>query len=129
MHADALGGDSELMRLVQWCEDAWRVGPYALVYSSAPPHQRSNSAADIEHAFGRIASALRGKYGRLVVAGGETSGAVVEALGIKAVEIRDAIDPGVPALTARGEPPLRLALKSGNFGCPEFFEKAARFLE
>ena len=120
---------SDSARLAQWCEDAWRRGPYALVYSSAPPGQRSGSAAAIEQAFGRLACELRGRYGRLIVAGGETSGAVVEALGIKAVEIDDAIDPGVPALTTIGGLPLRLALKSGNFGSPEFFEKAARFLE
>ena len=128
MNADS-PADPEVMRLLQWCEDAWRTGPYALVYSSAPPDGRSGDASAIEHAFGQLAQKLNDRYGRLVVAGGETSGAVVEALGIKAVEIGDGIDPGVPALTSRTEPPLRLALKSGNFGCPEFFEKAARFLE
>ena len=128
MRAESLDA-SEIGRLTQWCEDAWRSGPAALVYSSAVPGERTGRATDVEHAFARIACGLSGKYGRLVIAGGETSGAVVDALGIGAVEIGDAIDPGVPALTALSAPRVRLALKSGNFGCPEFFEKAAHLLE
>ncbi|WP_309568108.1 3-oxo-tetronate kinase [Psychromarinibacter sediminicola] len=66
---------------------------------------------------------------RLVVAGGETSGAVVTALGLEALEIGPEIDPGVPAMRteARGQP-LGLALKSGNFGAEDFFAKAAERL-
>jgi uncharacterized protein YgbK (DUF1537 family) len=66
------------------------------------------------------------------VAGGETSGAVVEALSPRALAIGPAIDPGVPALRATGgatELPLVLALKSGNFGARDFFAKAASVLE
>jgi uncharacterized protein YgbK (DUF1537 family) len=61
------------------------------------------------------------------VAGGETSGAVVQALDVAALRIGAAICPGVPwtqALRAAGEPPLQLALKSGNFGGPDFFAEA-----
>jgi 3-dehydrotetronate 4-kinase len=65
---------------------------------------------------------------RLVVAGGETSGAVVLALGLKALSIGPEIDPGVPALAAADGRPLALALKSGNFGAPDFFAKALRLL-
>ena len=128
MRTEALDA-SEIARLTQWCEDTWRSGPAALVYSSALPGERAGSATEIEHAFAHIACELSGKYGRLVVAGGETSGAVVDSVGIGAVEIGAAIDPGVPALTALSGPRVRLALKSGNFGCPEFFEKAAHLLE
>ncbi len=64
----------------------------------------------------------------LVVAGGETSGAVVQALAIEQLRIGPQIDPGVPwcATTSNVVPgqPLRLALKSGNFGAPDFFLKA-----
>jgi uncharacterized protein YgbK (DUF1537 family) len=66
---------------------------------------------------------------RLVVAGGETSGAVVQALGIKALRIGPAICPGVPWTEACDRPnhsPLQLALKSGNFGGPDFFDEALR---
>jgi 3-dehydrotetronate 4-kinase len=61
---------------------------------------------------------------RLVVAGGETSGAVVNALGVRALRIGPQIDPGVPWTQSVGEPRLALALKSGNFGAVDFFGKA-----
>ena len=64
---------------------------------------------------------------RLITAGGETSGAVVEGLGLTDLAIGPEIDPGVPALRAR--PDLVVALKSGNFGAEDFFEKADRMLE
>ena len=83
----------------------------------------------IEQAFGRIAQGLVDELGvgRLIVAGGETAGAVVEALGVKRLRIGSEIDPGVPwtmADSGRSERPLALALKSGNFGAPDFFLKA-----
>ncbi|MBM3647668.1 MAG: four-carbon acid sugar kinase family protein [Alphaproteobacteria bacterium] len=62
--------------------------------------------------------------GRLVVAGGETSGAVVGALDVKALRIGPEIDPGVPWTASVGAKPMLLALKSGNFGAPDFFTKA-----
>ena len=62
--------------------------------------------------------------GRLVVAGGETSGAVVGALDVTALRIGPEIDPGVPWTASVGSKPLLLALKSGNFGAPDFFTKA-----
>lgn len=63
-------------------------------------------------------------FTRLIVAGGETSGAVVGALGVRALEIGPEIDPGVPWTRAIGGRSLVLALKSGNFGAPDFFTKA-----
>jgi len=57
------------------------------------------------------------------VAGGETSGAVVQALGVQRLRIGAPIDPGVPWTQAEGQP-LLLALKSGNFGSTDFFSKA-----
>jgi uncharacterized protein YgbK (DUF1537 family) len=65
---------------------------------------------------------------RLVVAGGETSGGVVSALGLHALAIGPEIDPGVPALSTIAGAPLGLALKSGNFGAPDFFTKALKAL-
>jgi uncharacterized protein YgbK (DUF1537 family) len=67
---------------------------------------------------------------RLVVAGGETSGAVVQALGVTRLRIGPAICPGVPWTRADdrpADPPLLLALKSGNFGGPAFFDEALRW--
>jgi uncharacterized protein YgbK (DUF1537 family) len=60
----------------------------------------------------------------LIVAGGETAGAVVSKLGIEGLKIGREIDPGVPWTESLGEPRLALALKSGNFGGVDFFSKA-----
>jgi uncharacterized protein YgbK (DUF1537 family) len=70
---------------------------------------------------------------RLVVAGGETAGAVVQALGVSGLRIGRQIDPGVPWTVSLpgslGEPSLALALKSGNFGAPDFFLRAFSVLD
>jgi uncharacterized protein YgbK (DUF1537 family) len=105
-----------------------------LVYSTASPEQvaavqqrlgREQAGAMVEQTLGRIAQALvAAGVRRLIVAGGETSGAVVSALGVEGLRIGPEIDPGVPWTFSLGEPTLALALKSGNFGAPDFFEKA-----
>ena len=113
-------------------------GKAPLVYSSAVPEkvaalQAAHGREAVSHAIERlfaetakllVASGVR----RLVVAGGETSGAVVSALGLEALAIGPEIDPGVPALSNVDGAPLALALKSGNFGAPDFFAKALRLL-
>ena len=66
---------------------------------------------------------------QLIVAGGETSGAVVQALGITGLRIGPEIDPGVPWTETLGGPAMALALKSGNFGAPDFFIKALAMLD
>jgi uncharacterized protein YgbK (DUF1537 family) len=71
-----------------------------------------------------IAATLADEITRLIVAGGETSGAVTAALGVEAAEVTRIIDPGVPAIRPVGGPPITLVLKSGNFGSPDFFPKA-----
>ncbi|MFD8192879.1 3-oxo-tetronate kinase [Streptomyces wuyuanensis] len=110
-------------------------GP-VLVYSTEAPEavrtvQGRLGAAEagdlVERALAAVARGLvdRGVR-RLVVAGGETSGAVVRALGVTALRIGPQIDPGVPWCAARlaGGDTLHLALKSGNFGGPAFFTAA-----
>lgn len=105
-------------------------GP-VLVYATAEPEHvreaqeklgRERAGAIVEEALAAAARGLveRG-VGRLVVAGGETSGAVVNALGVRALRIGPEIAPGVPWTSALGGRPLSLALKSGNFGGPRFF--------
>jgi uncharacterized protein YgbK (DUF1537 family) len=86
----------------------------------------------VEDALASIARKLRDEGVRkFVVAGGETSGAVVQALGVRSLRIGPQIDPGVPATqsigTSKGAP-LALALKSGNFGTVDFFAKALKAL-
>jgi uncharacterized protein YgbK (DUF1537 family) len=79
----------------------------------------------IERTMAALAKGLvAAGVGRLVVAGGETSGAVVGALDVAALRIGPEIDPGVPWTASVGTRPLLLALKSGNFGAPDFFNKA-----
>jgi uncharacterized protein YgbK (DUF1537 family) len=105
-----------------------------LIYSTAAPEQvaavqqrvgREQAGALVEQTLGRIAQALvAAGVRRLIVAGGETSGAVVSALRVEGLRIGAEIDPGVPWTFSLGEPTLALALKSGNFGAPDFFEKA-----
>lgn len=106
----------------------------ALVYSSADPEifalaqeklGREVAGAAVEKLMGEVAASLAGKgYNRIIVAGGETSGAVVQALGIRAFQIGEEIAPGVPLVTSLDGKPVRLALKSGNFGAQDFFTKA-----
>jgi len=113
-------------------------GP-VLIYASAAPGEvgevqaklgRERAGSLVEGVMAQIASDLvRRGVRRLVVAGGETSGAVVSALKIKALRIGPQIDPGVPWTVSIGEPKLALALKSGNFGASNFFQKALASIE
>ena len=109
-----------------------------LVYATTAPDALSAAQRDlgversaqlVEAAFRTVAQALAAAGVRaFVVAGGETSGAVVEALGVKALAIGPEIDPGVPWTRAVGGEPCWLALKSGNFGARDFFAKATGML-
>ena len=109
-----------------------------LIYATAAPEDVKRtqlalgvekSAALVEHALAAIAAGLVDLgVSQLIVAGGETSGAVLHALGVKRLAIGREIDPGVPWTTTTLEQPKRralaLALKSGNFGSSDFFLKA-----
>jgi len=108
-----------------------------LVYSSADAeaikavqqtYGREKSAEALENFFSKLAQQLVGSgINRLISAGGETSGAITEGLDISQLQIGPEIDPGVPAMRATDN--LVIALKSGNFGAPDFFAKAAKVLE
>jgi uncharacterized protein YgbK (DUF1537 family) len=111
-----------------------------LVYSSADPADvlqtqqklgREAAGAVVEHLLAKVARVLVADgFDQLVVAGGETSGAVVEALGVRQLRIGPEIDPGVPwTESADTERPVALALKSGNFGTEDFFTKAWQVLK
>jgi uncharacterized protein YgbK (DUF1537 family) len=84
----------------------------------------------VEETLAAIARGLR-ELGvrKFVVAGGETSGAVVQALDVRTLRIGAQIDPGVPATATTSDVPLALALKSGNFGATDFFAKALQHLD
>ncbi|WP_420893194.1 3-oxo-tetronate kinase [Pseudomonas coleopterorum] len=106
-----------------------------LIYATSSPEQvavvqrelgAEQAGAMIEEALGQVAAQLQDKgWRRFVIAGGETSGAVVQALQVKGLRIGRQIDPGVPATVAfGGTTALALTLKSGNFGSVDFFAKA-----
>jgi uncharacterized protein YgbK (DUF1537 family) len=128
-----LDGGDDVERALAFAEKHLAGGP-VLIASSAPPEEvarvqerlgRERAGAAIEAAMAAIAQGLVARgVRRLVVAGGETAGAVVAALGVTGLRIGPPIDPGVPWTTSLSEPPLALALKSGNFGAPDFFIKA-----
>ena len=113
-------------------------GQTVLIYATSTPDevkavQRELGAERaghlVEQAMGRIAGRLReAGVRRFVVAGGETSGAVVQALNIQLLQIGAQIAPGVPACVSTPGEPLALALKSGNFGGADFFDKALKQL-
>jgi 3-dehydrotetronate 4-kinase len=91
---------------------------------------REHAGALVEGILATVARGLAARgVRRLVVAGGETAGAVVQALGVSGLRIGRQIDPGVPWTMSLGERPLALALKSGNFGAPDFFLRAFQVLE
>jgi uncharacterized protein YgbK (DUF1537 family) len=118
---------------LEWVTGKLAADRPVVIAASAPPEKvaalqaklgRDAAGALIETAMAAIAEGLVAQgVGRLVVAGGETSGAVVQRLGVTALRIGPEIDPGVPWTFAepRG---LHLALKSGNFGARDFFLKA-----
>lgn len=113
-------------------------GQAPLVCSSGDPqtvgrlqkeYGRERIAAALDDLFGETARQLvAAGVRRLVVGGGETSGAVVSALELGALTIGKEIDTGVPALVSGGSQPVALALKSGNFGGRDFFARAVNSL-
>jgi uncharacterized protein YgbK (DUF1537 family) len=125
--------DDVVERALQWARPRLGAQPL-LVYSTAGPAAvektqaalgRERAGDLIEQAMGSIARGLVALgVRRLIVAGGETSGAVVSALGVHGLRIGAEIDPGVPWTVSLGDPALAFALKSGNFGADNFFLKA-----
>jgi 3-dehydrotetronate 4-kinase len=134
----------EVARVLAWAEACWQSEAMLplLVYSTAPPagvaaaHSQlgvTRSGALVEQAMSALATSfVKRGVGSLVVAGGETAGICVQALKIRQMQIGPQIDPGVPwcyaASSAASNGGLHLALKSGNFGSPDFFGKAFAFV-
>ena len=122
-----------LPAIVEWARQHVGRGPF-LIYSTAPPEAvrnaqrelgRDQAAALLERTFGALAAELaRQGVRQFIVAGGETSGSVLQALGIRMLAFGDEIDPGVPWTQSLDPAGFHLALKSGNFGGPDFFTRA-----
>jgi 3-dehydrotetronate 4-kinase len=128
----------EISRVLGWAMTKLPQEPI-LVYASAPADEigqvqarlgRVRAGALVEQAMAEIARALVSEgVRRLVIAGGETSGAIVAALRIPALRIGRQIDPGIPMTVSTSTPHLAVALKSGNFGTDDFFTKALAALK
>lgn len=132
-------GEGEAERALGWARERLGKGSVLIASSSAPDqvsavqarHGRDAAGHAIEQAMAAISEGLvAAGVRRLVVAGGETSGAVVDRLGIPAFLVGPEIAAGVPVLRcvgwSRGD--AVLALKSGNFGGPDFFNDAIRLM-
>jgi uncharacterized protein YgbK (DUF1537 family) len=133
-------GERVVSDALDWATRELDAGP-VLVYSTANPQSVravqerlgvQQAGALVEQALAAIAQGLVQRGVRqLVVAGGETSGAVVQALGVEQMRIGRQIDPGVPwchAAAPACDAQLHLALKSGNFGATDFFRKSFALL-
>ena len=130
-------GEAEVERALAWAKPLLGADP-VLLYSTAAPAQvqanqsrlgASEAGQLIESALAKIARGLvDAGVDQLVVAGGETAGAVVQALGVEALRIGPQIAPGVPWTMSAGKQRIALALKSGNFGADDFFTKAFQVL-
>jgi len=135
----AVAGKDEARRALAWAKDRLKQSPILIASSSTPEqvaalqarHGRDAAGHAIEQAMADIAEGLvQAGVRRLVVAGGETSGAVVDRLAIPGFLVGAEIAAGVPVLRAVGAShgPMLLALKSGNFGGPEFFSDALKLM-
>lgn len=125
-----LDGSLTVEMIWKWIEEH---GDGALVYSSAAPEDilksqelgKERVAAKIEETLSSLAEyASRHGHSRLIIAGGETSGAVTKKLGYSSFYIGPSVAPGVPVMIPLENPRLRLVLKSGNFGQTDFFRRA-----
>jgi uncharacterized protein YgbK (DUF1537 family) len=124
---------------LDWASDKLGNTPIVIAASAAPDKVtalqaklgRDAAGTLIEAAMAQIAEGIVASGARrIVVAGGETAGAVVQRLGVTSLRIGAEIDPGVPWTYAQGSgAPLLMALKSGNFGAQDFFLKAFEMLE
>lgn len=127
---------AEVERLVAWARERWAEDPErpVLVYSVGGPDDVARGrevTADASEVVERLFSALAPRLAdagatQLVVAGGETSGSVVQGLGVHVLEVGQLLSPGVSWLRGRrhGAEDVNLVLKSGNFGSEDLFTAA-----
>jgi uncharacterized protein YgbK (DUF1537 family) len=138
LHID-LASSSNLDELVhqswKWCNEQWQRSQSKLLPLLLTTSAKSELVAAARSKFGEIGAAEYAEIAlaeiakklqmsgvrKFIVAGGETAGAIINSLGIRAVRIGREIAPGVPWVTTLSQPKLTFTLKSGNFGGPNFF--------
>lgn len=131
--------DEELAKLIAWAHETQSSNTHLIASTSTPDvvadlqekHGAQQVASAVEDFLGRVAQSFTSEFDakRLILAGGETSGAIVQRLGIQALRIGPEICAGVPWTESIGEgPAYALALKSGNFGDQDFFQAALEML-
>lgn len=127
--AALLAGRDVVASAMSWAIPRLAAGPI-LIHTAAQRSESASAAEGLEATIAAIAVRLvEAGVGRMVVAGGETSGAVVGALGVRALHIGPEVSPGVPwTYTTDGRQPLALVLKSGNFGTEDLFTRAFEVL-
>jgi 3-dehydrotetronate 4-kinase len=127
------GKERVVAQALAWAKPRLGSEPLLIAASQSPTavvqHQQMHGREHVGHliesalaeiAYGLVSAGVR----RLILAGGETSSAAVERLDVRALRIGPTIDPGVPWTFSLGNDPLAFALKSGNFGAPDFFTSA-----
>lgn len=126
-------GETTVEELLSFVEN--HTGDYVLVYSSDTAERVKETQKlgkeQVAQLIEAVLSGLAGKlvergYKHIIVAGGETSGAVTKKLGYDLFEIGKSVAPGVPMMIPLEDKSMRLVLKSGNFGQPDFFERAVK---
>ena len=131
-------GEQNLAQIMKWIEVNTTNDSPVLIYSTDSPQAVKECQEQlgveeacilIERMFAEtVKEAAEKGVRKFIVAGGETSGSVVQALGVTALRIGPAIAPGVPVTQALTKVPMLLALKSGNFGDRDFFRKAVEMM-
>jgi len=132
IHPEKIATDEQNKETIQAFIDQHKKQPI-LIYSSASKEERENTqnipglSATLEELLSEAAS-YGVKFGRkqIIVAGGETSGAVMQHLGSQSFYISESVSPGVPVMIPTDKPELRIVLKSGNFGGEQFFNDAIK---
>jgi uncharacterized protein YgbK (DUF1537 family) len=134
-----LAGAPVAREALDWADTKLPGGPVLIASSASPQevaqlqsqHGREHAGSRIEQCLAEIGAGLVARgVRRLIVAGGESSGAVVDRLGLRAFLVGPEIAPGVPVLrTAGNDTAMLLALKSGNFGGKDFFRRALAMMK
>ncbi|WP_146492821.1 3-oxo-tetronate kinase [Vibrio cyclitrophicus] len=128
-----VNGELSVGDVLDWIETQQST---VVVYSSQDPHKlkttqqelgRERIASEIESLFSQLA--VNTSFKNIIVAGGETSGAVVSALNIASLKVGPSICPGVPLMQSNDDNGITLALKSGNFGDDDFFHNAIELIK